>query len=408
MKANGEPSLQLRSVRTEKNDPVLAYELRFAKSTIKLSLLDSVANSLRIIRQWDYPPQFERAAEHIYEFRAVGDLLTVAIDDQQIGWVIDESIQQAGLANVGLAKGMTLRELKTLRLNTSDVTASQQSKGIPSAAITDQPFVNTLGMKFIPVPGTKVLFGIWDTRVRDYTAYAGAKKVDDTWTKQQKDGVPVSREPENPVTGVSWEDAQGFCQWLTEEESAAGRLPKGAKYRLPTDEEWSRAVGLPSEIGATPAEKDRKNNEDFPWGKDYPLTKKVGNYADESFHAKFPPREDSNDLWDKNPWIEGYDDGYATTSPVGSFPANAYGLYDMGGNVSQWCEDWFDPSQKDRVLRGASWVAVGRGSLLSSYRLHFVPGVRFNLLGFRIRGALQIPFPVSPDLRGSPVSAVLL
>ena len=55
----------------------------------------------------------------------------------------------------------------------------------------------------------------------------------------------------------------------------------------------------------------------------------------------------------ENPWIKGYDDGYATTSPAGSFPANGYGLYDMSGNVWQWCEDWFDASQKERVVRGA-------------------------------------------------------
>jgi hypothetical protein len=116
--------------------------------------------------------------------------------------------------------------------------------------------------------------------------YAGAKKVDDSWTKQERDGVPVGRELNHPVVGVSWEDAQGFCQWLTEKESAEGKLPKGWKYRLPSDEEWSWAVGLPPELGATPAEKSGKNSVDFPWGKDWPPTKKVGNYADETFHAK--------------------------------------------------------------------------------------------------------------------------
>jgi formylglycine-generating enzyme required for sulfatase activity len=187
--------------------------------------------------------------------------------------------------------------------------------------------------------------------------------------------VPAGRELNHPVVGVSWEDAQGFCQWLTEKEIAEGKLSKGLKYRLPTDEEWSWAVGLPTELGATPAEKSGKNSVDFPWGKDYPPRQKVGNYADETFHAKFPQKD--------NQWIEGYTDGYATTSPVGSFPANAYGLYDMGGNVWQWCEDWFDASHKQHVLRGASWVRNDRGNLLLSYRAHNVPGVRNYNYGFR-------------------------
>jgi formylglycine-generating enzyme required for sulfatase activity len=66
-----------------------------------------------------------------------------------------------------------------------------------------------------------------------------------------------------------------------------------------------------------------------------------------------------------------------------SFPANAYGLYDMGGNVWQWCEDWFDTSHKDRVLRGASWDRGGRGSLLSSNRHHGPSADRNASGGFR-------------------------
>jgi hypothetical protein len=257
-----------------------------------------------------------------------------------------------------------------------------------SKATKDAPFVNTLGMKFVPVPivsgptaGQRVLFGVWDVRVQDYAVYAGTKKVDDSWTKQQRDGVPAGRELNHPVVGVSWEDAQAFCQWLTEKEQAEGKLPKGLQYRLPSDEEWSWAVGLPPELGTTPAEKSQKNSVDFPWGKDYPPTKKVGNYGDEAFHAKFP--KDSTDKTKDQPWMKGYDDGYATTSPVGSFPANAYGLYDMGGNVWQWCEDWYDASHKDRVLRGASWDFNDRVNLLSSRRSHLIPGFRGHNLGFR-------------------------
>src|SRR5581483_5206232 len=107
----------------------------------------------------------------------------------------------------------------------------------------------------------------------------------------------------------------------------------------------------------------------------------AGNYADEAFHAKF-----QNDLTDQAKdqlWIPSYNDGYATTSPVGSFPANANGLYDMGGNVWMWCEDWFDGSRKDRVLRGGSWDQYEREYLLSSIRRHNSSLSRYSDCGFR-------------------------
>ena len=80
-------------------------------------------------------------------------------------------------------------------------------------------------------------------------------------------GVPAGREPEHPVCGVSWQDANAFCEWLTKKESADGKLPTGMKYRHPTDEEWSRGVGLAKEEGATPKERSGKNSVDFPWGR---------------------------------------------------------------------------------------------------------------------------------------------
>jgi hypothetical protein len=356
------------------------------------------------------------------ELRHVYDLLSghsvpdaVAVTQQQAAGTARKSngALYAGLAAVvvvaAAAAAMFLGKSKTgagpvppLAVAAKPIPAREDTHPTPAVSPTgsvlpkatkEAPFVNSLGMKFVPVPivsgptaGQKVLFSVWDTRVQDYAAYAGAKKVDDAWTRQNRDGlnaerVPVGRELNHPVVGVSWEDAQGFCQWLTEKEIAEGKLSKGLKYRLPTDEEWSWAVGLPPELDGTPAEKSGKNSVDFPWGKDYPPTKKVGNYADETFHGKFP--KDASDKNKDQPWIEGYADGYATTSPVGSFPANAYGLYDMGGNVWQWCEDWFDASHKDRVLRGASWCNDDRGALLSSSRGHHVPGARNNHNGFR-------------------------
>src|SRR6202042_1437467 len=131
--------------------------------------------------------------------------------------------------------------------------------------------------------------------------YARANKVDDAWMKQERVGVPVSREPDYPVVGVTWENAKAFCQWLTEKESAEGKLPKGMAYRLPTDEEWSRAVGLAREGGATPKERGGKNQRVFPWGSGFPPPKaNVGNYADAAWHEQFPTAR----------WIEGYSDGF--------------------------------------------------------------------------------------------------
>ncbi len=80
-------------------------------------------------------------------------------------------------------------------------------------ASKETPFVNSLGMKFVPVSREqRRLFSIWDTRVKDYEAYARVKKVDNAWTNQERDGVPVGRGADYPVVGVSWDDANAFCQ----------------------------------------------------------------------------------------------------------------------------------------------------------------------------------------------------
>jgi formylglycine-generating enzyme required for sulfatase activity len=245
--------------------------------------------------------------------------------------------------------------------------------GLPKAT-TAKPFTNSLGMKFVPVPGTDVLFCIWETRVQDYTAFASVIKVDAAWTMLEFHETPVGREPTHPVCGVSWDDAKEFCQWLTEKETADGLLQRGAHYRLPTDAEWSHAVGLHTEGGTTPKERSGKDGLTFPWGREWPPADKAGSYADSSYHTAFPMEKS---------WIEGYTDGFQTTSPVGSFTANRFGIYDLGGNVWEWCEDAFDESGKERVLRGASWNDCDRGYLLASYRIHYTPGSRYYDYGFR-------------------------
>ena len=116
-------------------------------------------------------------------------------------------------------------------------------------------FVNSLGMVFRPVPGTEVQFCIWETRVKDYKAYAEANTgVDNNWKRPIRNS-PFTQTDMHPVVRVNWNDAQAFCAWLTKKELAAGKLKAGQRYRLPTDAEWSVAVGLEKETGNSPNEK---------------------------------------------------------------------------------------------------------------------------------------------------------
>jgi serine/threonine protein phosphatase PrpC len=210
----------------------------------------------------------------------------------------------------------------------------------PETATKDHPFVNSLGMRFVPVEisggsagGKRVLFSIWDTRVQDYAIYARELRL--KWLELQFVQT-------HPAVNVSWEDARAFCAWLSKKE--------GGKYRLPTDVEWSAAVGSGK----------------YPWG-----------------DASRPPRKAGN--YDQALGV----DQFGFTSPVGSFEANPNGLYDMGGNVWQWCEDEYRPSMNDletlkrvpdlkdekwgpdkkpyRVLRGGSWKDANLITLRSSF-----------------------------------------
>ena len=210
-------------------------------------------------------------------------------------------------------------------------------------------FVNTLGMKFVPVPGTDVQFSIWETRVKDYAEYAAANAgVDGSWKSPS-----FTQADTHPVVNVNWNDAQAFCAWLTKKELAAGKITASQRYRLPTDAEWSVAVGLGKEKGNTPEEKDEGSKGVYPWGKEWPPPVGAGNYNKSLKVDKFE---------------------YA--APVGSFAANKLGLHDMGGNVWEWCEDKYSPTISYRVLRGASWVDGYSGDLLSSHRRNRIPSFR--------------------------------
>jgi formylglycine-generating enzyme required for sulfatase activity len=172
---------------------------------------------------------------------------------------------------------------------------------------------------------------------------------------------------EYPVVNVSWNDAVVFCKWLSKKE--------GKTYRLPTEAEWEYAC----RAGTTTR---------YYSGDDPETLAKVGNVADAAAKAKFPD-------WK---YTIKASDGYVFTSPVGSFEPNAFGLYDMHGNVWEWCEDWFDdgyyaksptddptgPSGGSyRVLRGGCWLHPA-WSCRSAARSDIEPGFRYYYLGLRV------------------------
>jgi formylglycine-generating enzyme required for sulfatase activity len=162
-----------------------------------------------------------------------------------------------------------------------------------------------------------------------------------------------------PVVGVTWEDAARFCNWLSEQEGLPpayetknGRMvavqPLTTGYRLPTDAEWEWAARY---------EGNGKLRR-YPWGDALPVAQRSGNYADVTARLIVPNV------------IPDYDDGFAAAAPAGKFPANPLGLFDLGGNVAEWVHDYYtvspdsgavavDPTGpadgKQHVIRGSSW-----------------------------------------------------
>jgi formylglycine-generating enzyme required for sulfatase activity len=159
--------------------------------------------------------------------------------------------------------------------------------------------------------------------------------------------------PEQPVAGVSWHEAVRYCDWLSRET--------GRRFRLPTEAEWECAArgGL--------------EQKQFPWGDEPPQS--LPNYATR---------------WQNGP------------EPVGRYAANAFGLYDIGDNVHEWCSDWYDPNYyaasaernprgperspmrpARKASRGGSWrhhVKVARCSARSS----IPPEFQYADYGFRV------------------------
>ncbi|MCG8598698.1 MAG: bifunctional serine/threonine-protein kinase/formylglycine-generating enzyme family protein [Verrucomicrobiales bacterium] len=250
-------------------------------------------------------------------------------------------------------------------------------------ASKETPYTNTIGMQFVPVPinrgpasGQTLLFSIWETRVSDYQKFI-SENPGISWLKPD-----FPQTGEHPAVRIEWENAVAFCNWLTERDRESGKLSKGEIYRLPGDYEWSCAAGIGhlEDPDTTPESKECRIPDLYPWGNQLPPPEDTDNFY--GMETTGDPVKTANGEGFRKP-LPGYRDKFARTSPVGSFTANSYGLFDLSGNASEWCSDWFSQKEERKTLRGGSWGTSIGHSLLSSARIANAGTVRFDTHGFR-------------------------
>ena len=211
-------------------------------------------------------------------------------------------------------------------------------------------------------PLTEVIFpnGFWmgkyEVTQREYESLMG---INPSWFKG---------DPRRPVDQVSWQEAVFFCAILTERERAAGRLSGSLAYRLPTEAEFEYA----SRAGTT---------------------------------SRFSHGDDlTYELLDQFAWYD--DNGGSTSHPVGEKRPNPFGLFDMHGNVWEWCLDWYSSvyaggtvtapvgpdSGRARIFRGGGWD-WSASKCRSAFRNNVTPTRRLKFLGFRLVLAPNLPLP---------------
>lgn len=233
-------------------------------------------------------------------------------------------------------------------------------------------WVNSLGMRLVPV-NEDLMVSAWETRVSDYETYVKEAKV----KAPSKPGF--TQKPDHPVVQVSRDHAINFCKWLTARERKNDRISSDDEYRLLTDLEWSHIAGLEDNPDHLPMRREFRQVTLFPWGRSWPPEKagfKVGNLADQTAARAVDMRRDRTLL--------GYDDGFEKTSPVGSFPSNEFGIYDLSGNAHEWVVDDYKGEGKYGVLRGGGWNSAEKDHLYITHRYVVKPSKVSNLYGFRV------------------------
>ena len=267
------------------------------------------------------------------------------------------------------------------------VAASRSARSDEAKIIT-----NSIGMKLARIPAGTFIMGSPrneaerdDKEVRHEVTitksfYAGVYEVTQAQYTEVMRGErdfqnrSAFKGPENPVENVEWKFAKIFCRRLA---SRPAEMQAGRKYRLPSEAEWEYAcragTNTAFHLGGSLSSRQANFNGNYPAG-----DAKQGEYL-------------------------------RRTTNVGSYGPNAFGLYDMHGNVAEWCADWYDPdyyldSPEENplgppfgvvdtrfenfdqnffvVVRGGCWVDDGR-ACRSAYRFRAMPNTQYRLIGFR-------------------------
>ena len=275
--------------------------------------------------------------------------------------------------------------------------------------------VPTVAVEMIAIPQGEFIMGRKINEVRgctdelpqrkvkiDYPFWAGKTEIANyqyrflfpQHTERPYDGYPLNLTSQ-PVVQVSWHNATKYCEMLTFHEQKAGRIPPGYEYRLPTEAEWEYICRATTDTY-------------FYWGNTFGEVGKEYANALDRHSAEY----ENVPLYKESP----EHDGHYVTAPVASFKPNAFGLYDLAGNVWEWCWDWYNPAayrklpdlnplqstpvvteltergnferiQKiestSRVIRGGGWLSPP-SDCRSATRDSVVPEKKDNGIGFRI------------------------
>lgn len=353
--------------------------------------------------------QPEEISEQNYKLNTLKGIIFISVSPAHARLYIDGQQQQrtSGKFDIGGNNHLLIVKAKGYKTQRKKINASHQSKNISfnlqkknkiksgkdkKIASINSNYTNKISQKMLLMKPASFMMGSkkneagrgsneGEYRVKlDYSYYLSEKEITNKQFRRFKashnsgltSGQSIARGAQ-PVVNISWNEAAEFANWLSKKEGLKAYYKKlngklvpvdlTAKingYRLPFEAEWALAArGL--------------NRKKYPWSGGFPPVTVSGNFADES------ARNYVANI------IEGYNDNHGVSAPVGSYKNNAAGFYDLGGNVSEWCQDYYSPYSgfsankiksnptgplkgTHKVVRDSSWRDASITELRLAYR----------------------------------------